>query len=107
MLPLPCASIFPNDGVSGGKPRPRKSSAVRVTNAPLIINGKKKSVKLFESLKITDGQNHAGTFKLGESLQIGCADGWIQILQLQVEGKKRMQASDFIQGYNQAEITVK
>lgn len=73
----------------------------------LIINGKKKSVKLFESLKITDGQNHAGTFKLGESLQIGCADGWIQILQLQLEGKKRMQASDFIQGYNQAEITVK
>jgi methionyl-tRNA formyltransferase len=69
-----------------------------------IINGKKKSIKLFESRKKLDGQNHLGQLKLDESLLIGSTDGWVEILQLQVEGKKRMKATDFISGYNQAEI---
>jgi len=69
-----------------------------------MINGKKKSIKLFESRKKHDGQNHSGEIKLADSLLIGCGDGWIEILQLQVEGKKRMKAADFILGYQQAQI---
>ena len=32
-------------------------------------------------------------------LLIACADGWLQVLDLQMEGKKRMSVRDFLNGY--------
>ena len=32
-------------------------------------------------------------------LQFACADGYIKILDLQLEGKKRMPVEDFLRGY--------
>ena len=33
------------------------------------------------------------------TLQFGCTDGYIQILELQLEGKKKMLVQDFLRGY--------
>lgn len=38
----------------------------------------------------TDGKNY---------LQFACKDGWLQVEELQLEGKKRMNVSSFLQGY--------
>lgn len=70
------------------------------------LNGKKKSLKLFESRFKKDGNNNCGRIKLEDQVSFGCADGWVTILELQLEGKKRMSAQDFIKGYNQAQIEV-
>jgi hypothetical protein len=43
-LALPCASISPSDGEPGGRPKPRKSSAVSVITEPERMNGRKVSV---------------------------------------------------------------
>ena len=40
-LALPCASNSPSDGEPGGRPKPRKSSEVRVVIEPLRMNGRK------------------------------------------------------------------
>src|SRR5207253_5225298 len=40
-LALPCASSSPSDGEPGGRPKPRKSSEVRVVIEPLRMKGKK------------------------------------------------------------------
>ncbi len=37
---LPCSRSSPSEGDPGGSPNPRKSSAVRVTTAPLVMNGR-------------------------------------------------------------------
>lgn len=61
-------------------------------------DGKKKSIKLFESLKEITGKDETGKIKIEEEIQFGCADGWIVIKTLQLEGKKRMKSKDFLQG---------
>ena len=33
----------------------------------------------------------------------GTADGWIEILQIQLEGKRRMSISDFLKGFPMSE----
>ncbi len=38
-LALPCASISPSEGEPGGRPKPRKSSDVKVVMEPLRMNG--------------------------------------------------------------------
>ena len=35
-----------------------------------------------------------------EELKIACKDGNIRILELQIEGKRRMTTSDFLKGFN-------
>ncbi|MEQ9425760.1 MAG: methionyl-tRNA formyltransferase [Cyclobacteriaceae bacterium] len=32
-------------------------------------------------------------------LKFGCADGWVHLLEIQLEGKKRMNVEDFLKGY--------
>src|SRR5690606_29139394 len=41
---LPCCSSSPSEGEPGGKPKPRKSSAVSVVTDPLKVKGRKVSV---------------------------------------------------------------
>lgn len=71
------------------------------------LNGATKSLKIFNTLKAIDGQNHTFQIKLNEEkLYFGTSDGWLEILDLQLEGKKRMQASDFIKGFSITDCTL-
>lgn len=59
-----------------------------------------KSMKLFDATPHFDGLDHQGEIKLEtDRLFLGCCDGWIEILHLQLEGKKRMSVSDFTKGF--------
>ena len=65
-----------------------------------FVNDKK--LKIFKAEKINKG--HAlspGTIDTdGKTfLQFACADGYIKVTDLQLEGKKRMQVTDFLRGY--------
>jgi methionyl-tRNA formyltransferase len=67
------------------------------------------SVKIFESLPelishsrqpgkiLTDGR---------EYMKIACSDGYLNILSLRIEGKKRMSISEFLRGFRIGEYTV-
>lgn len=51
-----------------------------------------------------EGEGEAGKWILGdEALYVQCGNGLIEILSLQLEGKKRLRASDFLRGYRSAE----
>ena len=39
----------------------------------------------------------------GKSLQIACADEWLQLDTIQISGKKRMEARDFLNGMRDIE----
>ena len=39
-------------------------------------------------------------------LSLGCADGWIDLVELQLEGKKRMMVEDFLRGYHSKNTSV-
>lgn len=59
-----------------------------------------KTIKLFESKCHPSEVNNVGKIKLEENVFFGTANGWIEIIQLQLEGKKRMAANDFIKGFD-------
>jgi methionyl-tRNA formyltransferase len=64
------------------------------------LNGK--TLKLFAIEKINEQPDiEIGTYKTDEKnfLQFACSDGYINILSLQLEGKKRMNIQDFLRGY--------
>ena len=62
--------------------------------------GVTKTIKLFESKSYPTGENNTGKIKVEENVFFGCSDGWIEIIQLQLEGKKRMAAKDFVKGFD-------
>lgn len=43
---------------------------------------------------------------VGKCLQVACTDGWLQLEEVQLSGKKRMSATDFLNG-NQAVVTMR
>ncbi|MFK8037087.1 MAG: methionyl-tRNA formyltransferase [Crocinitomicaceae bacterium] len=60
-----------------------------------------KTLKLFMVDYIVDSTNNVAKLKLeDDKLWFGCANGWLQIMELQLEGKKRMPTSDFLKGFN-------
>lgn len=60
---------------------------------------KLKSLKIFKTKKCVDDKHNSGKIKLEDnSLFFGTGDGWLEIVELQLEGKKRMLAQQFIQG---------
>jgi methionyl-tRNA formyltransferase len=59
-----------------------------------------KTIKLFKAEKIVDRTNHSNEIKIDIDLYFGTADGWIKVVELQLEGKKRMKAVDFIKGFS-------
>jgi methionyl-tRNA formyltransferase len=66
-----------------------------------LENGKAKSLKLFSVQNYKDDQSIPGDIKVeDERLYFGAKNGWIEILELQMEGKKRMATSDFLKGYD-------
>lgn len=61
-----------------------------------------KSVKIFESrFELADTNNEPGTTETDHStyLRFAAADGWLYALELQLEGKKRMDVVSFLRGY--------
>lgn len=62
--------------------------------------GKTKSLKVFETKPHKDGSRNSGKIKsTNQILYFGTADGWLEIIELQLEGKKRMPTSQFLQGF--------
>jgi methionyl-tRNA formyltransferase len=65
------------------------------------LNGK--TLKLFSVEKINEQPNiEIGTYKTDEKnfLQFACSNGYINVIELQLEGKKRMGVKDFLRGYH-------
>jgi methionyl-tRNA formyltransferase len=61
-----------------------------------------KILKIFESAKeICSHANKIGSVSTDSKtyLKFACADGYIHVLDLQLEGKKRMKVADFLRGY--------
>lgn len=66
---------------------------------------KKTILKIFKSTKTTlKADESAGTIRVeGHNLYIACDDFWLQIDELQLAGKKRMNAKDFLNGMRNIE----
>lgn len=64
-----------------------------------FLNGKK--LKVYKAKKINKTPAAAGDFETDNKtyLQFACSDGYISILELQLEGKKKMNIADFLRGY--------
>lgn len=65
-----------------------------------FLNGKK--LKIFKAEKIAASPTiAAGEFKTDQKtfLQFACTDGYISIMELQLEGKKKMPVADFLRGF--------
>jgi methionyl-tRNA formyltransferase len=62
-----------------------------------------KTLKLFSVEKINELPTiETGTYKTDEKnfLQFACSNGYINVIELQLEGKKRMGVKDFLRGYH-------
>jgi len=60
-----------------------------------------KIIKIFESTKeISSHANKLGSVITDSKtyLKFACADGYVNVLDLQLEGKKRMKVADFLRG---------
>lgn len=69
-----------------------------------FLDGKK--LKLFKVEKINMGHNEPlGNVRTDKKtfLYFACPDGYISVLELQLEGKKKMNVADFLRGYRFAE----
>ncbi len=69
-----------------------------------FLNGK--MLKIYKSEKEASGEGERATKKPGEYISDGktllkfaCADGFVAVKELQLEGKKRMNVEDFLRGY--------
>lgn len=62
-----------------------------------------KTVKIFKAEKIIMATNHEpGSYDTDKKtyLRFACSDGYINVLELQLQGKKRLPIKDFLRGYH-------
>ena len=66
-------------------------------------DGKETVLKIFKTRKTGRAAGQVcGTLAVdGKSLLVACADEWLELVELQLAGKKRMQATDFLNGMKQ------
>lgn len=66
-----------------------------------LLNGKKLAVHWMKPLDAGAGASDPGMLRVdGARLLVGCGGGtWLEILEVQLEGKKRMAAADFLRGH--------
>jgi len=66
-------------------------------------DGKETVLKIFKTRKTgrSAGQGSGTLLVDGKSLLVACADEWLELVELQLAGKKRMQATDFLNGMKQ------
>ena len=64
--------------------------------------GNESAIKIYETGEPEAAQGLVpGTIKTeGKTMRVACADGWLQILSLQLAGKKRMDADAFMRGFS-------
>ncbi len=65
-------------------------------------NGKKYLFKVFKSKPLPSSEKKSGLSVLSDGksyLKIGCKDGFIQVDEIQFEGKRRMKTVDFLRGF--------
>ncbi len=73
----------------------------------LNVQGKSKTMKLFTTKMEVTGQNNAYQINVTpEHVKFGTADGWIELLSIQLEGKKRMSVEDFRKGFDFEQCTL-
>ncbi|MCR5512828.1 MAG: methionyl-tRNA formyltransferase [Prevotella sp.] len=67
-------------------------------------DGKETVLKVFKTRKTGNKCLESGTLKVdGKALLVACADEWLELVELQLAGKKRMKAADFLNGMKQVE----
>ena len=69
----------------------------------VLVNGDEEiGLKIFEAKKTAKTEfADVGTISVeNQTLFIRCADGWLEIIHLQMAGKKRMSAGDFLRGFD-------
>ena len=67
-------------------------------------DGKETVLKVFKTRKTGTPSQPTGALKVeGKSLLVACADEWLELVELQLAGKKRMKATDFLNGMKQVE----
>lgn len=68
-------------------------------------NGKTIQLKLFKTRIERDATVVPGTLRSDgkTGIQLGCKNGWLHLLDLQMSGKKRMSVAEFLRGFNLAE----
>ena len=65
-------------------------------------DGKETVLKVFKTRKTGSQCLEPGGLKVdGKSLLVACADEWLELVELQLAGKNRMQAADFLNGMKQ------
>ena len=71
--------------------------------ADLEVNGQKHSFKIFETLPVKEEHNNKpGTIITDNksSLRIAVSDGYVEVLDLQLSGKRRMKTTQFLNGFS-------
>lgn len=65
-------------------------------------NGTIQSIKIYEVSFEKDNNSCQATLKSDQKkhLKIGVRDGWVEILSLQMSGKRKISAEEFLRGYN-------
>ena len=59
-----------------------------------------KILKVFKAREAEGEAAQAGTLKVeNDQLFVACQTGWIELLEIQLQGKKRISAGDFVRGY--------
>ncbi len=81
---------------------PYPGAYTEFNDAPIAIGGNLQTLKIFSSVK--EKVNHKATNGLlttdGKTfLKAACADGFINLKELQLQGKKRMSVEEFLRGY--------
>lgn len=66
-------------------------------------SGKEIAAKIFFTQKTTEENAAPGTLKTdGKSfLKVACGNGWLEVTDLQIAGKKRMKVGEFLRGFQQ------
>lgn len=62
--------------------------------------GQSKTLKIYSAEINTDGKDHTGNIAVNDGkIAFGCSDGWVLADDLQLEGKKRMKSTEFLNGF--------
>ena len=83
----------------------KTGKAVSTSSAGLAENPSVSSASTLPADAPSVSSVSAGTLRVeGKSLQIACADEWLQLDTIQISGKKRMEARDFLNGMRDIEL---
>lgn len=76
----------------------------------LVVNGKEQMLKIFKTEKeFCSPIDPIGTVVLDgkKSMKVALEDGYLNLLEIQLAGKKRMRAEDFLRGFHAEDVFVK